>query len=176
MTIYTSKSKPVEVSVPPSESHALIVRSAQPSDAERISEMVNAHAAQGLTLPRSVENVLACLGEFVVVDRDGMLVACGALTAISPALGEIRSIAVMPEAKGTGGGRGVVEFLVDLAFVLELDELVLLTKIPAFFAKFGFGEIDAEQAPRVFLDEAIAGRGRTIAGRTIMYRSIVPAV
>ncbi len=176
MTVSTGQPRPVAVLAHVDESATLIVRSAQPDDAERISAMVNAHAAQGLTLPRTVENVLACLGEFVVAERGGLLVACGALNAISPALGEIRSIAVMPEAKGTGAGRGVVEFLVDLGFVLELDELVLLTKIPDFFAKFGFGVISAEQAPRVFLDEAIAGRGRTIAGRTIMYRSIVPAV
>lgn len=154
----------------------LLVRSAQADDARRISDLVNAHAAAGLTLPRSIENVQACLGEFVVAERAGVVIACGALNAISPSLAEIRSIASAPEAQGTGAGRGVVEFLIDLAFVLEIDELVLLTKIPAFFAKFGFRVIEPQQAPRVFLDEAIAGRGRTIAGRTIMYRAVSPGV
>ncbi len=154
----------------------VLVRSAQGEDCERICAMVNEHARNGLTLPRTIENVRACIGEFVVGERGGEIVSCGALNVISPSLGEIRSIACDPRAAGTGAGRAVVSFLIDLARAVELDELVLLTRIPGFFARFGFLEIRAEQAPRVFLDEAIAGRGRTISGRTIMYLPLLREV
>ena len=150
-----------------------VVRSARRDDARGIAELVNAHARRGLTLPRTRQSVLSCIGEFVVVERAGRVIACGALNAISPSLGEIRSIACASEAQGTGAGRQVVSLLIDMGGALELDELVLLTRIPAFFARFGFVEIEPERAPRVFLEEAIAGRGRTIEGRTIMHQSIL---
>ncbi len=169
-----SRRTAVEVLTP--ETGRTRVRSAQASDCERICALVNAHAQQGLTLPRTIEDVRACIGEFVVGEQNGRLISCGALNVISPSLGEIRSIACDPQSAGTGAGRAVVCFLIDLARAVELDELVLLTRIPGFFARFGFLEIRAEQAPRVFLDEAIAGRGRTISGRTIMYLPLLREV
>ncbi|MCB9844575.1 MAG: GNAT family N-acetyltransferase [Phycisphaeraceae bacterium] len=148
------------------------VRSAVPRDAAEICRLVNAWADQGLTLRRTQEEIRANSGEFVVAERGDGLIACGALAVFSPALAEIRSIAVDPAATGSGAGRLVVAFLMDLARVFEIDELVLLTKIPAFFAKFGFRSISPEDLPRVFVEEAIAGRGRTIVGRTVMLREL----
>lgn len=150
----------------------VVVRGAQPGDEQAIAALIAAWSDQGLTLPRSTQQVLECIGEFAVADVDGRTLACGSLSVFSPAIAEIRSVAVHPESKGLGLGRLVVERLVDEAQLLEIDRLVLLTKVPAFFSKCGFHEIDANELPSAFLQEAIAGRGRTIAGRSVMTRPL----
>lgn len=160
-----------------------LVRSATPADAETICALVNAWADEGLTLRRTPSEIENNIGEFVVAEvaRDvsddrsdsASIVACGALAVFSPSLAEIRSVAVDPASKGTGAGRRVVEFMLDIAHLLEMDEVCLLTKVPGFFARFGFRTIEPSDLPASFLDEAIAGRGRTIAGRTVMLRELL---
>lgn len=154
------------------------VRSAQPRDADEVCRLVNAWADEGLTLRRTRHELALNAGEFVVGERADhagcdRIVACGALAVFSPALGEIRSVAVDPACKGTGAGRQVVLFLVDQARVLELDEVVLLTKVPGFFARFGFRAITPGDLPPAFLDEAIVGRGRQIQDRIVMLRELL---
>lgn len=148
------------------------VRSAQPSDAAAIASLVNAWAEAGLTLPRTVVSIEQSVGEFVVVECSEQIVAAGALEVHSPSIAEIRSVAVDPKAKGLGAGRDVVEFLLEQALTLDIDEVTLLTKIPDFFAKFGFRSVSPEELPPGFVEEAIAARGRTLIGRTIMARYI----
>lgn len=181
---------------PPPTLPKIQARSANEHDVDEICRLVNAWADEGLTLRRYQDEVRECIGEFVVVEwapttnddepasspdpaaqpveptRAG-LIACGALAVFSPNLGEIRSVAVDTAAKGTGAGRHVVQFMLDQAILLELDAVVLLTRIPPFFAKFGFHEVGPEEVPTAFIEEAIAGRGRTIEGRIIMLRSLL---
>ena len=61
-----------------------------------------------------------------VADR---IIGTGALAVHSPSIAEIRSVAVDPRAKGLGAGREVVEFLLEQARVLDVDEVTLLTRI-----------------------------------------------
>jgi N-acetylglutamate synthase-like GNAT family acetyltransferase len=168
---------------------ALRVRSAGTADVEAICRLIAAWADQGLTLPRGPEEVSRCIGEFVVVERlaagragegahergvepGGKILAAGALEVHSPRIAEIRSVSVDPEAKGCGAGREVVRFLLETAAALDVEEVALLTKIPAFFAKFGFREVRAEDLPAGFVEEAIAARGRTLVGRSVMARYV----
>jgi amino-acid N-acetyltransferase len=150
----------------------LMVRSALAADAPQICRLVNAWADQGLTLRRSEDEILRCIGEFVAAERADRILATGALEVHSPRIAEIRSVAVDPAAKGCGAGREVVRFLLETAAALDVEEVALLTKIPAFFAKFGFREIRPEDLPPGFVEERIAARGRTLVGRTVMARYV----
>lgn len=164
------ETKPMNEGSPPQAT----VRTARPADSASICRLVNAWADEGLTLRRTEEEIRVNSGEFVLAERPGYgPVACGALAVFSPSLAEIRSVAVEPMAKGTGAGRSVMVFLLDVARTLEVDEVVLLTKVPGFFARFGFHPIEPGELPGPFMEEAIAGRGRTIQGRTIMLRSLL---
>ncbi|MCC6285289.1 MAG: GNAT family N-acetyltransferase [Phycisphaerales bacterium] len=164
-----------KIDLPPQTSDIgeIAVRTARPGDEHAVCRLVNAWADEGLTLRRTPAEVVVRIGEFVLCEQGGFAIGTGALAVFSPALAEIRSVAVDPTVKAKGVGRAVMTFLVDAAKTLELDEIVLLTKVPGFFAKFGFREISAAQLPPSFLEEAIIGRGRKLVGRTIMIRDVM---
>ena len=96
------------------------------------------------------------------------VIACGATDDCGKGLGEIRSVAVAYDAKGVGAGRAVVEGLVARAPGRGFDQLVLLTKTPAFFERTGFRAIELAQAPAWFVRERIVAAGRSTEGRTVM--------
>ena len=166
------KSRPIVAAPSDNGAVAPCVRSARLVDAREIARLVNAWAEQGLTLPRPLGAIERCIGEFVVVEAAERIIGTGALEVHSPGIAEIRSVAVDPKAKGLGAGREVVEFLLEQARALDVDEVTLLTRIPGFFAKFGFREVAPAELPPSFLEEAISARGRTLVGRTIMARRI----
>jgi len=146
-----------------------LVRSAQPTDAAAIARLVNAWAEAGLTLPRTIASIEQSVGEFVVVARGASIMAAGALEVHSPSIAEIRSVAVDPGAKGLGAGRDIVEFLLE---TLDVEEVTLLTRVPGFFAKFGFRVVSPDELQPSFIEEAISARGRTLIGRQIMARTV----
>ncbi|MEL7471747.1 MAG: GNAT family N-acetyltransferase [Planctomycetota bacterium] len=156
-------------------------RGAIRADAAAIARLIDTHAADGGTLARDADEVADSIGEFVVVegrqkpssaDASEWIAACGALVMFSPALAEIRSVAVDPASQGQGFGRRIVERLVAEAAMLEIDRVVLLTREPGFFRRCGFSEVDEAFLPVDFLEEMIVARGRTCAGRAIMLRSL----
>ena len=138
-----------------------------------ICSVVNACALEGTTLPITADEVAMGLGQFIVAERSGQIMSCGALVVFSPSIAEIRSIAVSPAARGTGLGAAIVRRLIDEANSLELDELVLLTKVPDFFGRLGFIPTPPEELPEEFLTIQIHSRGRSLNGRTAMRLSLM---
>ena len=82
---------------------------------------------------------------YVVVEDDGRIVGCGALHLYGPHLAEVRSIAVIPDAKGNGAGRSLVEALLEQAELQEVTCVCLFTRIPEFFSRMGF-EVAVKEA------------------------------
>lgn len=79
---------------------------------------------------------------FVVARRGGGVVGCVAVEPYGDA-GLLRSLAVAPEARGTGLGRRLVAAAEDAARAAGLQELVLLTTTAApFFASLGWAPVD----------------------------------
>ena len=76
--------------------------------------------------------------DFVVAERDGRVVGCGALHVLWEDLGEIRTLAVDDSALGRGIGSAVLERLVARALDLGLSRLFCLTFETAFFRRHGF--------------------------------------
>ncbi len=154
----------------------VIVHSAAEADACRMAELINAWAGHGLTLERQEAQVLSSIGEYVVAERENRVIGCGALIAYSPSLAEIRSIAVDDAAQGLGVGRRIVSYLIDEAEQFEIDQLILVTKTPGFFAKLGFRELARDDLPETFVHMALLPYGRTLCGRTVMSRQSFDAV
>ncbi|MCI0451092.1 MAG: GNAT family N-acetyltransferase [Candidatus Latescibacteria bacterium] len=113
-------------------------RSAILPDAVAIRALIDAHTSDGTLLPRSLPELYENIRDFVVVEDDGVVVGCGALHLYGEHLAEIRSIAVMPEARGWGAGRLLVRALLRESLRQQVSCVCVFTRIPGFFAPFGF--------------------------------------
>ncbi|MBF6065231.1 amino-acid N-acetyltransferase [Nocardia terpenica] len=118
-----------------------VVRRARTSDVPAIKALVDVYAGK-ILLEKNLVTLYEAVQEFWVAELDGRLIGCGALHVLWADLGEVRTVAVHPDAKGTGIGRLLVERLVETARELQLRRLFVLTFEVEFFARHGFVEID----------------------------------
>ncbi len=125
----------------------LVVRKAGMQDIGPILALINGYAAKGIMLARTELEVSEDIRDFSVILADGRLVGCGALHFYTPAIAEIRSLAVAEEAKTHGIGRKMIEALVREAVQYELDAVFAFTYVAGFFSKMGFQVIERGELP-----------------------------
>ncbi|MEV6768397.1 amino-acid N-acetyltransferase [Nocardia sp. NPDC051030] len=118
-----------------------VVRRARTSDVPDIKRLIDIYAGK-ILLEKNLVTLYEAVQEFWVVEYQGRLVGCGALHVLWADLGEVRTVAVHPDVKGTGAGRLLVEQLISVAREIELRRLFVLTFEVEFFARHGFAEIE----------------------------------
>ncbi|HMF76295.1 MAG TPA: N-acetyltransferase [Bryobacteraceae bacterium] len=126
---------------------AIAVRKATMRDIANVLALINSYAANGIMLPRTEFEMSENIRDFSVAYDGDMLVGCGALHFYTPTTAEVRSLAVLPEAKQHGIGRAVVEALEQEARANGLEAIFAFTYVPGFFEKLGFGEIERGELP-----------------------------
>lgn len=126
---------------PNTADNQLIVRRARTSDVPEIKRLIDIYAGK-ILLEKNLVTLYESIQEFWVAERDDAVIGCGAMHVLWADLGEVRTIAVDPQAKGRGAGHQVVAKLIEVARELELERLFVLTFEVDFFAKHGFVEID----------------------------------
>lgn len=128
------------------------IRRARPSDAQAIHSLVASYAEQGLLLPRTPEQIQRGIGEFMVAVDRGRLKGCVALESYSSALAEIRSLAVAPDARGSGLGARLLDTAMKQARRRKIVRLLAVTRTGGFFEQYGFarlrGGMPAEKVAR----------------------------
>jgi N-acetylglutamate synthase-like GNAT family acetyltransferase len=88
---------------------------------------------------RSQTDVGRDLKEFIVAkDAKGRIIGCAALHQYNTALGEILSVAVLPEFQGQGIGNALTENRIRQAELHGIEQLWLATVKPSYFGRFGF--------------------------------------
>lgn len=132
---------------PPVPGMELAVRKARMHDIGPILDLINGYAAKGIMLPRTEFEMSESIRDFTVVTHEDRMLGCGALHFYSPVMGEIRSLAVLEEAKTHGVGRRVVEALVQEASDYSLDAVFAFTYVVDFFSKVGFREVERGELP-----------------------------
>src|SRR4051794_15038183 len=110
-----------------------MIRPATVHDVPRIGEIINSHAELGRMLFKSFAQLYESLRDFAVIEEDGRIVGCVALTIIWADLAEVRSLAVDAECKGRGLGRKLVEWSVGEARRLGIRRVFALTYEQVFF-------------------------------------------
>ena len=115
------------------------------ADVEKIYDLVNAYAGDGLMLARSRNSLYEFLRDMIIAEVDGELIGVGALHMVWDELAEIRAMAISPEYTGKGIGFNIVQQLTEDARKLGVKTLFTLTYQPGFFAKSGFYEVPKEQ-------------------------------
>ena len=127
-----------------------LIRPAEVEDAPAIYALLATFSTEGKLLPRPVADIQARIANFLVVELNGSVAACGALRDFGNDLNEIRSLAVRRDLAGQGLGSRLVKAL--LAKALERTEgrhghVFALTYRVAFFQRLGFRIVDKYSFP-----------------------------
>ncbi|MGS2722187.1 argininosuccinate lyase [Porticoccus sp. GXU_MW_L64] len=136
---------------------AMSVRRARMSDVEKIHRLVDYWAGQGEILPRSQENIIHDVQNFVVAEINGEVVGCASLYIYQKGLAEIRSVVVDKEFHRQGQGKALVQYLLEFANQMELKTVIVLTYIPSYFSALGFGLIDKSSLADNIIEDSDPG-------------------
>ncbi|MCI0506581.1 MAG: amino-acid N-acetyltransferase [Gammaproteobacteria bacterium] len=118
-------------------------------DVPGILELIKPLEQQGVLVRRSRERLETEINRFMVVERDGMIVACAALYPLknSP-MGELACLAVHPDYQKQGRGDALLNYIETLARQQKLQQLfVLSTHTSHWFRERGFEPADIEALP-----------------------------
>jgi amino-acid N-acetyltransferase len=126
---------------------ALSPRRAHPSDAPAIHALLQHFVVDGKLLPRTLEQVYRAIRDFMVVEENDEIIACGALRIYSETLAEVGALAVDQRWHGNGLGRRVVDALKAEAQALGVERLFALTLEESFFHRLGFHRVSIEEFP-----------------------------
>jgi amino-acid N-acetyltransferase len=128
---------------------AFTIRKARLDDVQAIYELLKHMAARGLLLPRSLANIYAMVQTFWVGENEqARVVGVGALQVAWETLAEVRSLAVYEEYGGRGLGRELTLAVEREASLLGAKNIFVLTYMPGFFEKLGFGVTPRESLPQ----------------------------
>jgi len=116
----------------------ITIRPAQTKDVRAIRALIDTYAPDRRLLTKHTVTIYEDVQEFVVAEQNNTIVACGALHVMWEDLGEVRTLAVVPELKRKGIGKLILETLLDEAKRLGLTRVFCLTFETDFFGKFGF--------------------------------------
>ncbi|TDF36633.1 argininosuccinate lyase [Alteromonadaceae bacterium M269] len=129
------------------KAEALSVRRAKMTDVDDIQRIINYWTEQGETLPRSRDNIVHDIQNFVVAETENRVVGCACLYIYQTGLAEVRSVGIDVEAQGAGQGKAMIQYLLEQARQIELKRVVVLTRVPDFFAKLGFKKTAMDSLP-----------------------------
>jgi amino-acid N-acetyltransferase len=139
------------------EAVGVTLRRARVDDVPGIAGVMAGYVEEGTLLPRSVGELYRAVPEFhVAVDKDGKVVACAALRILWMDLGEVRSLAVTPQAQGLGLGAALVGATLDDARARGLHRVIALTKEVGFFERVGFSVVERDDLPRKVWTDCVA--------------------
>jgi amino-acid N-acetyltransferase len=158
----------------------LILRRAQVADVPGIAGVMAPYVVEGSLLPRPVSELYQCVREFHVVERVAengsgpTIVACAALRLLWRDLGEVRSLAVRPDAHGKGLGAALVAAVVADARALGLPRIIALTREVGFFQRSGFNAQPRESIPRKVWTDCVRCPKRHACDEVAMTLDLVP--
>ncbi|KAG8097498.1 hypothetical protein GUJ93_ZPchr0013g37485 [Zizania palustris] len=124
-------------------------RMAREEDFSGIRKIIRPLEDSGVLVRRSDKELLEALKSFIVVERDGSIIACAALFPfLEYKSGEVAAIAVSEECRGQGQGDKLLDYVEKKALSLGLEKIFLLTTRTAdWFVRRGFKECSIESLP-----------------------------
>jgi amino-acid N-acetyltransferase len=116
----------------------MIIRHPYPHEVETIRALFAAEVAAGLMLPRSPEQILRHLDDWLVAEEGGEIVGCVSLVFFNGTLAEVRSLAVRSDQRGRGIGSRLIEAALSLARQHGVRRVLTLTRAAGLFERLGF--------------------------------------
>ena len=125
------------------------LREADINDVGGLLELIRPLEEKGILVRRSREVLEREIGQFTIVERDGLIVACAALYPVPDSdWGELACLAVHPEYRQGGRGDDVLARIEQRARAQGLKTLfVLTTRTAHWFQERGFTASSVERLP-----------------------------
>ena len=114
------------------------VRPATRDDVPALEAFIEPFVREGKLLPRTREELDELITHGFLAERGGGIAGFAALEIYSSKLGEIRSLAVLPELQGQGIGRRLVTACIERARQRNVLEVMAITSSEGFFRTCGF--------------------------------------
>lgn len=114
------------------------IRKATHEDLHRIQTFLQTFVSSGKLLPRTFQELEDLVDTLFIAEMDGELVGTAALDIYNRKLAEVRSLAVSPEAQGSGIGKKLVAACVELARENHVFEIMAISSSEDFFKACGF--------------------------------------
>jgi amino-acid N-acetyltransferase len=101
--------------------------------------------------------------EFWVAEVDGQVIGCGALHVMWEDLAEVRTLAVVPQLRGTGVGHLLLARLIATARELGVRRVFCLTFEVEFFTAHGFAVIDGVPVEHAVFEQILKSYDEGVA-------------
>ena len=124
------------------------LRPAGIDDVGGILKLIEPLEAEGVLVKRSRELLEMEIDHFLVVKRDGMIIACAALYTYDDSIGELACLTVHNDYRSSGRGDSLLEAIEHRARHKGMKELfVLTTRTSHWFRERGFKSVDISSLP-----------------------------
>ena len=125
------------------------LRPATLNDIGGILELIKPLEQQGKLAKRSREKIEMEIADYIVIERDGLIIGCTALHPdVQSRFGAIACLAVHPDYQGSARGNRMLEYVYRKAGELKLKKLfVLSTQTMHWFIERGFLSSDISDLP-----------------------------
>jgi len=145
LELFTRDGTGTLISATPYES----IRSADLDDIAGILELIKPLEQQGLLVKRSREKLEMEISDYIVIERDGLIIGCTAYHLMpDKKSAEIACLAIHPDYQKSARGNHLLEHLVAQAKQQQLSKLfVLSTQTMHWFIERGFKATDIDALP-----------------------------
>ena len=124
------------------------IEKAKIGDVTQMHKLINYFADKDEMLARPLSEIYENIRDYFVVRQGEQVIGCAALHVSWSDLAEIKSMAVAEDSQRQRIGAQLVEACLQEAKGLGISIIFCLTYKPAFFEKFGFGQVDKMELPR----------------------------
>ncbi|MCF7870852.1 MAG: N-acetyltransferase [Candidatus Omnitrophica bacterium] len=134
-----------------------MIRKIKIDEAKNIQRLINAAAAEGHVLERSLNYIYENIRDFwVYTGRDGKIVGCCGLHVVGwQSLAELKSLIVDKSFRRKNIGERLIKKALGEAKELGVSKVFALTFSPAFFKKYGFISADKNDLPHKIWTECL---------------------
>ncbi len=125
------------------------LREATPDDVAGILQLIEPFEKDGTLVKRSRNEIERDIGNYTIVEHDGVIFACAALYPYPEAkTGEMAAVTVSPQSQGQGDGEKILKRIEQRARSMGLQSIfVLTTRTMHWFIKRGFQQVDPDWLP-----------------------------
>ncbi len=142
------------------------------NDIPSLMDLIAPLEQEGILVHRTRELLETDIDHYVVIKRDGMVIACAALYCYEEeGLAELACVAIHPNYRGSGRGDILISKIEELARQKNIQKLfVLTTKSAHFFLEKGFIPGNVEDLPKHKRDHYNYQRMSKVLLRAIEYK------